>query len=148
MAITVALRRKGIKKEMESLYLDYYPPIPHPKTGKITRREYLGFYLYENPKNQIEKKQNKQVWAMAEQIRNNRFNEYNKPEIYSGEEQEKIRIKVLGETEVMGYFKELADQRKASNYDNWVSAASHLQVFMDSSCGGSLRFNDLTEDNQ
>ena len=29
----------------ETLYLDYYPGIPNPKTGETMRREYLGMYV-------------------------------------------------------------------------------------------------------
>jgi len=37
MAIKVKLRRKTISGNKESLYLDFYPAIPHPETGR--RRE-------------------------------------------------------------------------------------------------------------
>lgn len=50
MAIKVTLRKKAISKGRKSLYLDFYPPIPHPKTGKPTRREFLGMYIFEKPK--------------------------------------------------------------------------------------------------
>ena len=42
MITKVTLRQKNISKGRKSLYLDFYPPIPHPKTGKPTRREFLG----------------------------------------------------------------------------------------------------------
>ena len=44
MAIKVTLREKKNLANKKSLYLDFYPPIPHPKTGKPTRREFLGLY--------------------------------------------------------------------------------------------------------
>ena len=34
MAIKVKLRKKSISGKRQSLYLDFYPAIPHPKTGK------------------------------------------------------------------------------------------------------------------
>ncbi|MDQ1089146.1 hypothetical protein [Siphonobacter sp. SORGH_AS_1065] len=46
----VKLRQKPVKDNRTSLYLDFYPPIPSNKTGKLTRREFLGFYMYEKPK--------------------------------------------------------------------------------------------------
>ena len=55
MITKVKLRTKKISKGRKSLYLDFYPPIPHPKTGKPTRREFLGLYVYEKPKNPIDK---------------------------------------------------------------------------------------------
>ena len=51
MTIKVALRQKKISKGRKSLYLDFYPPIPHPETGEPTRREFLGMYIFEKPKN-------------------------------------------------------------------------------------------------
>ena len=45
----VTVRKRTIKNGQVSLYLDFYPPIRHPKTGKPTRREYLGIYIYANP---------------------------------------------------------------------------------------------------
>ncbi len=37
MAIRVTLREKKISKGRKSLYLDFYPAIPHPETGEPTR---------------------------------------------------------------------------------------------------------------
>jgi hypothetical protein len=46
----VFLREKKLSKGRRSLYLDFYPPIPHPETRKPTRREHLKLYIYEKPK--------------------------------------------------------------------------------------------------
>lgn len=45
MATRVTLRLKKISKGRKSLYLDFYPPIAHPETEGLTRRELLGLYL-------------------------------------------------------------------------------------------------------
>lgn len=45
MAAKVTLRQKRISGNKQSLYLDFYPAIPHPKTGEPTRREFLGLYI-------------------------------------------------------------------------------------------------------
>jgi hypothetical protein len=58
MAIKVSLLQKKISKGRKSLYLDFYPAIPHPKTGNPTRREFLRLHIYEKPKTVIEKKHN------------------------------------------------------------------------------------------
>ena len=50
MAIKVTLRRKAISKDRESLYLDFYPEIIDPNTGKSTRRLFLKLYLRKYPK--------------------------------------------------------------------------------------------------
>lgn len=42
----VSLRQRPIKNDRLSLYLDYYPAIRNPRTMKMSRREYLGFYIF------------------------------------------------------------------------------------------------------
>jgi integrase len=141
MAIKVKLRQKAISGNRQSLYLDFYPAIPHPTTGKPTRREFLGMYLFDNSKNPIDKHHNKETTQLAEQIRQKRENYLNKPEIYTGYEKEQLKIKERGEQNFVVYFKSLADKRKASNHDNWVSAYNYLEIFTK----GSLKFSDLNE---
>jgi len=141
MAIKVALRQKKISKGRQSLYLDFYPPIPHPKTGKPTRREFLGLYLFDKLRNPIDKQHNKETLQLAEQIRQKQENYINKPEIYTGYEKEQLKIKERGEQNFVEYFKTLTDKRKGSNYDNWVSAYKYLVTFT----SGNLKFADLDE---
>ena len=141
MAIKVKLREKAISGNRQSLYLDFYPPIPHPETGEPTRREFLGLYLFDKAKNPIDKQHNKETLQLAEQIRQKRENHLNKPEIYTGYELEQKRIKERGEQNFVAYFKTLADKRKASNHDNWVSAYNYLETFTN----GNLKFADLNE---
>lgn len=141
MGIKVKLRKKAISKNRQSLYLDFYPAIPNPETGKSTRREFLGMYLFDKVKNPIDKQHNKETLQLAEQIRQKRENHLNKPEIYTGYELEQKRIKELGEQNFVAYFKTLADKRKASNHDNWVSAYKYLEGFTN----GILKIADLNE---
>jgi integrase len=173
MVIKVKLRFKQISGNRQSLYLDFYPPILHPKTGKATRREFLNLFLFNEieveeqkhldsegkelkrfvpllgkkgePKriklNPIDKQHNKQTLDLGEQIRQNRDHQLNKPEIYTGYEKEQLRIKVNGDKSFVEYFKELADKRKASNHDNWISAYHYFERFT----GGKLMFSDLNE---
>ena len=141
MAIKVKLREKAISGNRQSLYLDFYPPIPHPETGEPTRREFLGLYLFDKAKNPIDKQHNKETLQLAEQIRQKRENHLNKPEIYTGYELEQKRIKERGEQNFVAYFKTLANKRKASNHDNWVSAYNYLETFTN----GNLKFADLNE---
>ena len=93
MATKVSLRQKKISKGRKSLYLDFYPPIPHPETGEPTRREFLGLYIYEKPKNPIEKQDNTETLKIGQSIKQKRENFLNKPEIYSQYEKEQLRIK-------------------------------------------------------
>lgn len=48
MANKVFLRKKQISNGKISLYLDYYPPVINPKTGKLSRREFLNLFIYNN----------------------------------------------------------------------------------------------------
>jgi integrase len=141
MAIKVKLREKKISGNRQSLYLDFYPAIPHPETGEPTRREFLKMYLFDKAKNPIDKQHNQETFQLAEQIRQKRENHLNKPEIYTGYEKEQLRIKELGEQNFVEYFKSLADKRKASNHDNWVSAYKYLEIFTKA----NLKFADLNE---
>jgi len=74
MTIKVALRKKKISKGRESLYLDFYPAIPHPETGKPTRREFLGLYIFDKIKTPFDKDHNIETLKIAESIRQKREN--------------------------------------------------------------------------
>ena len=141
MAIKVKLLKKEISKNRHSLYLDFYPYIPHPVTGKPTRREFLKLYVFNTPKGALDKQHNVNTLAMAEQIRQRRENELNKPEIYTDAEREKLRVKALGEKDFLAYFLELANEKKPSTQHGWLSAYNYLNDFT----GGSLKVADLTE---
>jgi len=141
MAIKVKLRQKSISKGRQSLYLDFYPAIPHPKTGEPTRREFLGLYIFDKTKTPIDKLHNTETIKIAESIRQKRENFLNKPEIYDQFEKEQLRVKELGEQCFIEYFRKLANKRKASNHDNWVSALNYLETFTN----GKLKFTDLNE---
>jgi hypothetical protein len=57
----VTVRKKPISKGRYSLYLDFYPPFRNPETMKMSRRETLGIYIYQKPKNLMEKQYNKDL---------------------------------------------------------------------------------------
>ncbi|HRP55239.1 site-specific integrase [Agriterribacter sp.] len=154
MAIKVTLRQKAISKGRQSLYLDFYPAIPHPVTGEPTRREFLGLYIFGklDKEGKLDKKINKKLSPLnqvhdfntrnlADQKRQKIENQINKPEIYTGYEKEQLKIKEQGERDFVHYFKSIADKRKASNHDNWVSAYNYLETFTK----GNLKFADLNE---
>ncbi|MGA1976617.1 MAG: site-specific integrase [Bacteroidales bacterium] len=78
---------------------------------------------------------------LAEQIRQKRENQINKPEIYTGYEREQLRMKEMGEASFVEYFQNEVNKRKASNHDNWVCAYNYLNTFTN----GILRFENLNE---
>ena len=65
----VTLRQKAISKGRNTLYLDIYPPIPHPETWILTRKYYLKMYVYAKPSTGLEREYNKATMGLAEYIR-------------------------------------------------------------------------------
>lgn len=141
MAIKVNLRQKSISNKRKSLYLDFYPPILNTETKKYTRRQFLGLYTFDIVSNPINKQHNKETLQLAEQIKQKRHNELNKPEIYTAFEKEQLRVRELGENDFIQYFRKLAHKRKASNHDNWISSLNYLDEFTN----GELKFSELSE---
>ena len=62
-------RQRAIKNDRISLYLDFYPPVRNPETMQMSRREYLGIYIYAHPKNEMEREFNTDMLNKAEAIR-------------------------------------------------------------------------------
>ena len=140
MAIKVKLREKKITNGRKSLYLDFYPAIFNHKTGKATRREFLGLYVFEKAKNPFDKKHNTETIRIAENIRQKRENALNKPEIYNDFEKEQLRIKELGEQCFVEYFRKLTNKKYGSNLSNWTSTLKFFEVYTN----GSIKFKDLS----
>lgn len=65
----VTVRQRRLAKGKVSLYLDYYPAIRHPRTGRMTRREYLGIYIYANPSERFQQEYNRSMIKKAELIK-------------------------------------------------------------------------------
>lgn len=141
MAIKVTLRKKPISKGRKSLYLDFYPPIIDAESGQPTRREFLRLYIFDRPKNPFDKQHNAETLKIAESIRQKRDNHMNKPEIYSEYEKEQLKRQEIGNRNFVEYFRKLANKRKSSTHDNWISALHYLEAFT----GGELKFSDLNE---
>lgn len=163
----VHLRKKDITGNRQSLYLDYYPPIIKIDTGKLTRRKFLDLFVYKpikilerKTKNGIKKIEifsldpaendqciihNEEALKSASEIIANEENTLKKPEIYSEYEKEILKArqlkKELEEKSFLDYFTYLADKRKASNYDNWISTLKHLKIFS----RGEIKFGELNE---
>ena len=134
MATKVSLRKKAISGDRQSLYLDFYPEVIHPDTGKPTRREFLGLYLYDKAKTPVEKQQNKDTLQLAESIKAQRQLDIQRGEYGFLSDKKK-------KADFVAYFRALAEKRRGSNSDNWQSALNYLIDFT----GGSLLFSNLTE---
>lgn len=70
----VTVRQRAIRNNRISLYLDYYPAVRNPETMQMSRREYLGIYIYAHPKNEMEREFNNDMLNKAEAIRCIRYN--------------------------------------------------------------------------
>lgn len=130
------LRKKEIKGSKESLYLDFYPPIIHPETGRPTRREFLKLYIYKRPKNDAERLQNKETKKLAENIRAKR-----QIAIQNGNYD--FLAKDYRSTSFLHYLKEKLNRRKEEqrNYQSWKSTYLYLFRFSN----GHLTFGQVTE---
>lgn len=139
MATKVSLRKKDISNNRQSLYLDFYPSII--KDGKSTRREFLGMYVYKEPKRKTEKDHNKETLSIAETICQKKQNQLDKPEIYTTFEKERLQAEKVGNENFIAYFEKLALKRKESNHDNWLATLKYLKTFTK----GEVKFIDVTE---
>lgn len=142
MSTKVSLRKKEISGNRQSLYLDFYPPILHPTTGKLTRREFLKIYIISKPKNPLDKEKNKETLRLAEQLRYNKENNLNKPEIYSILEKEKLKRGEIEKTNFIEYFKKCSDKRSGTTRETWLLTYKYLKQFTK---GEYLAFEDVTE---
>ena len=148
MGTKVTLRQKPLKGNKLSLYLDFYPPVLDPETGKPTRREFLGKYIYSPIETKTNKKgkeipiysydkeineklysHNNEVLLIAKKIRSERQNVYDKPEIYSEIEKEILRAKQIGERNFVEYFRELTNKKTGTTYDSWNQTLKYLTKF-------------------
>ncbi|MBL7815653.1 MAG: phage integrase SAM-like domain-containing protein, partial [Saprospiraceae bacterium] len=133
-AVKVKLREKKISGGRKSLYLDFYPAIKHPETGKDTRREFLGLYIMERPKTEVDKQTNKETKALGESIRAKRQLEIQAGNFGFFEQNKK-------EADFLEYFERCCNKRHGSNQSNWKSAYKYLYEFTEGSC----KMSDVTD---
>lgn len=163
----VTLRMKPISGNRQTLYLDYYPPIPHPVTGKLTRREFLGLFIADEIEHREEiyadaagKPQKRIVPILDRKGEPKRAKlepvqkQHNKEtfalaEAIKAKRQlaiQKGNFGFLSEekqtADFVAYFEVLANKRSGSNSDNWQSALHYLKDFTN---GLVLQFKDLNE---
>ena len=134
----VTLREKPINKGKISLYLDFYPPIKHPETGKDTRREFLGLYLFDKPRTELERKHNRETKLLGQNICANR-----QLEVQAGSYG--FLSKKTVNADFLGWFKEQAEKRFKENQTkaraNWLCLYRHLELFS----GGKIPAESVTE---
>ena len=125
-----------MSKGRKSLYLDFYPPIIHPVTGKSTRREFLKLFLFERPKWEADRMHNKETMILAQNIRAQR-------QIHIQADNYKFLLPTHRKKDFLEYFRNLAERRKSINgtYDSMMTAYKQFQKFSGERC----LMEDLTE---
>lgn len=94
--------------------------------GPEMKREYewLDLYMYDKPKNHIEKDYNRQVWRLAQSIQSKRtLDEQSAAHGFISSVKSKICF--------LAFFKQLVDKKYDSegNHGNWLSTYQHLKDF-------------------
>ena len=89
----------------------------------------------------MQKLDNKQTLLLAEQIKQKRDNELNKPEVYTAFELERINATEKGKLSFITYYEQQMDKRTGKNYNVWTSAYNYLKEFTN----GNLLFANLDE---
>ena len=139
--VKVTVRKKPISKGRQSLYLDFWPPISHPGTGKPTRREFLGLYLNDNPINSDDHRHNEEVLTLARSIRNRRVYELNKREFQADSKYDRKVAEKIPQQDFLVYFRSLADLREGKDRGIWISTLRYLKKF----AKGPIPFAELNE---
>ena len=128
-AIKVKLRQRLLPSGKITLYLDFYPPFRDPVTQKNVRHEYLGIYLVNNPKFDIDKEANKEKIFQAEALRSER-------ELALIRGQFSFLDKAKKKMDFLEYFRskfETKDQK-------WIRVYDHFSNY----CGGQCLMEDIT----
>lgn len=136
--INVTLRTKKIANNMFSLYLDYYPIIINPKTGKESRREFLKLKIYQKPQTEIETSHNKETLYLAETIRAKRLLQLRNRE-YGFKENISLDVNFI--SFYNSVVEEYYDKGSKANYFSWKSSLKYFIEF----AGDNLTTSSLSE---
>lgn len=123
MAIKIRLRRVPISKDRHSIYFDYCPPFRDPKTMKMIKSKSIGLYLYQNPKNEMERQYNKEVLLKAEIIRGKQITSFINKE-YNLYDKDKMN------SDFLHYFYYIANKKGLG----WMTAYYHFEKFVEGKC--------------
>ncbi|WPO78196.1 site-specific integrase [Flavobacterium sp. KACC 22761] len=138
--MVISLKKKKLQNGRYSLYIEYYKGSTAKADGKrvhLRDFEYLKLYPHQEPKTATEKKENKEIEVLAEQILSIRKAEY-----FQGKFDIKNNSK--SKTLFLEYYSNQAEERidSAKNYGNWTASFLHLKRF----CSPNVTFNEIDED--
>ncbi|MFP9114429.1 site-specific integrase [Flavobacterium sp. RHBU_3] len=137
----ISLRQRVSKKTGKvTLYLEFYKgheKLPNGKIKHLRDYEYLDYFLYEKPKNPVEKQHNKENLKSAEAVKAQKILEVQNG-TYGFNNVHKLNANFIQ------YFRKLTNDRLESsgNYGNWDSALKHLINY----AGESVTFKQVTSE--
>ncbi len=116
------LKKLSVDGKRNSLYLDWSNSIPHPVTGKPTRRKFLKIEVVINPRTPQERQINREMMAIAEKKR-----------------AEALTGLAVGDYSFLGadvsgmrlcdYMARLSAEKKGHTKNSWRSALAHLAKY-------------------
>jgi len=124
--VNITVRKKKLANNMYSLYLDYWPAITNPKTGKDTRREFLKLQVFGAPKDAAQKKHNKETIDFAEIIRAKRLIQFRDKE-YGFKENVNLSVNFIAFYETL--IEEKMNATSHSNYLAWKASLKYFKAF-------------------
>ena len=121
----ISLKKRKLKSGKISLSIEYYKGSEITAEGKrrhIRENENLKIFLFQHPKNAVERKENKENLALAKKILSIREAEY-----YQGRFDLKNSSK--SQRRFLDYFNEKTEEKYNSpkNYGNWTATLLHLK---------------------
>lgn len=121
--VKITVRDRPISGGRRSIYLDYYPAVRIPESMKMIRQETLGMYLYERPKNQMQRQHNETTRVQAEAIRCLRVQSIINEEFGF---LDKGRLS----TDFLAYFRKIMQGRN----NVWTNCYNHFEHFVKGQC--------------
>lgn len=123
--VNVTVRKKKIADNKFSLYLDFYPPIINPNSGKETRREFLKLKIHAFPKSDLEKSHNKETIEFAELIRSKRLIQLRDKE-YGFKENVNLNTNFIAFYEII--VERYLNKGSYNNYLTWKASKNYFTV--------------------
>lgn len=125
----VTLRKERLRTGKFSLYLDFYPPIWNPHIKKMSRREFLGMYIYAEPKDKFEADYNEEIMLKARGI-------CAKRELAIINEEFGFLDRSKKQADFLAFF----EAKTKAKYQKWAIVYKHFKEF----CNGRCLMKDVT----
>lgn len=137
--MNITLKKKKLQNGRYSLFLEYYKGSTQNSEGKrihLRDFEYLKLYPHQEPKTAAEKKENKEIDTLSEQILSIRKAEY-----FQGKFD--IKNTTKSKKPFLDFFTEKTEEKIDSpkNYGNWTATLIHLKKCI----SANLTFDEVDE---